>query len=81
MKTVYLFKLFIVSILLLGVSVNALSQTSTFNYTGSVQTWMVPAGVTSLFIDAQGAKAGVTPTGQLRPVQTMGAMEDVCSVL
>ncbi len=36
----------------------ASASTQAFNYTGSVQTWTVPAGVTSVGIDAQGAKGG-----------------------
>ena len=36
------------------------SQTYTFTYTGGLQTWTVPSGVTSITVDAQGAKgAGV----------------------
>ncbi|MCO5950471.1 cadherin-like beta sandwich domain-containing protein, partial [Mucilaginibacter flavidus] len=33
-------------------------DTATFNYTGSVQTFTVPAGVTSLQIDARGGRGG-----------------------
>ncbi|MBE0638103.1 MAG: hypothetical protein IH598_06275, partial [Bacteroidales bacterium] len=37
----------------------AYSQTTeTFNYTGAVQTWTVPAGVTSVTIEAWGAQGG-----------------------
>jgi hypothetical protein len=32
--------------------------TQTFNYTGSVQVWTVPAGVTSIDFDVRGAKGG-----------------------
>lgn len=47
----------------LGVfSLEATAQT-TFNYTGSVQTYTVSAGVTNLCIDAYGASGGVTHNG------------------
>lgn len=36
----------------------SLAQTFTFNYTGAVQTWVVPAGVTSVNIQAWGAQGG-----------------------
>lgn len=38
---------------------NAISKTATFNFTGGVQTWTVPAGVTSITIDALGAAGGL----------------------
>lgn len=34
------------------------NATQTFNYTGSIQTWTVPAGVTSVHIEARGAEGG-----------------------
>ena len=34
------------------------AQTITFSYTGSVQTWTVPCGVTSLTVDMAGAEGG-----------------------
>ena len=37
------------------------AQTSTFNYTGSVQTYVCPAGITSVTIDMSGAKGGDYP--------------------
>lgn len=40
-----------------------LAQT-TFNYTGSVQTYTVPAGVTSILVEAYGAQGGGTFGGQ-----------------
>jgi hypothetical protein len=42
--------------LLIGSSLNA--QTTTFNYTGGVQTFVVPAGITEISIDMYGAKGG-----------------------
>ena len=38
--------------------------TETFNYTGAVETWTVPAGVTSLTIKAEGAQGGSTPSSE-----------------
>ncbi len=46
-------------LLLAAACSNALAQTTVnFSYTGSVQTWTVPAGVTSITIDAAGAVGG-----------------------
>ncbi|MBK9632658.1 MAG: hypothetical protein IPO62_16655 [Saprospiraceae bacterium] len=40
------------------------SQTTTcFDFTGSMQTWTVPAGVTTIFIEAYGAQGGSNPMG------------------
>lgn len=36
----------------------AQAQQVTFNFTGSVQTWVVPNNVTSIFVDARGAQGG-----------------------
>jgi hypothetical protein len=49
---------------LLAGSVISLSAQTTFNYTGSVQTYVVPACVTSITVDAQGAQGG-GPNGGL----------------
>lgn len=38
-------------------SINA-QTTETFNYTGSMQTWVVPSGVNTVFIEAWGAQGG-----------------------
>ena len=38
-------------------------STTTFNYTGSLQTFTVPAGVTSVTIDAYGAEGGTSTSG------------------
>ena len=50
-----------------GVIVNpGTPQTVTFNYTGAITTWTVPAGVTSVTINAKGAQGGTsTGTGGL----------------
>ena len=39
------------------VSVGA-HQSATFNYTGGMQTWTVPAGVNSITVDSRGAEGG-----------------------
>ena len=39
------------------------SQTQTFNYTGSVQTFTVPAGITSIDVIAKGALGGTNNRG------------------
>ncbi len=49
-------KIYILS-LLAFLGLKSIAQT-TFNYTGGVQTYTVPAGVTSITVDAQGAKGG-----------------------
>src|SRR6476659_5756926 len=36
----------------------ARAATLTFNYTGGEQTWIVPAGVTSVTVDVYGAQGG-----------------------
>ncbi|MFH0888660.1 MAG: glycine rich domain-containing protein, partial [Planctomycetota bacterium] len=45
----------------ISVTANSGSGTGTpvtFNYTGGLQTWVVPAGVTSIIVDVQGAQGG-----------------------
>ncbi len=46
------------SVLMLCFSLVAYSQSTTFSYTGSVQTYTVPCGVTSLSVDVRGARGG-----------------------
>ncbi len=58
MKKHFQLKLAIVGSILLGLVVGANAQTTTFNYTGAVQTYTVPAGITSLSINLQGAIGG-----------------------
>lgn len=50
-------RLLVSSIVVLFVAVGALAQT-TFNYTGGMQTYTVPAGVTSIQIECWGAQGG-----------------------
>ena len=54
----YLSKLIIFSIVLFGLSVNAISQTVTYNFTGDIQSFVVPANVTTISIAASGAQGG-----------------------
>ncbi len=57
MKKMYNF-LKLVPIILLGANLNASAQVTTFNYTGSIQTYTVPNGVSYVTIDAKGAAGG-----------------------
>ncbi|NBY39818.1 MAG: hypothetical protein EBQ66_02655, partial [Flavobacteriia bacterium] len=55
-------------VLAAGTSVYAMAATiasgnQTFNYTGAQQTWTVPAGVTSITVDAQGAQGSNSSYG------------------
>ncbi len=58
MKRFYLLKLVLPIAIILGLQLSAFAQPITFSYTGSVQTYTVPAGVTSLNIDLAGAQGG-----------------------
>ncbi len=58
MKRFYLSKLLILVALLLGSNGNVFAQTSTFAYSGAIQTYIVPSGVTGIYVDCQGAKGG-----------------------
>lgn len=44
---------------------------ATFNYTGASQSWIVPAGLTVVRVDAQGAQGGGTGGGKGGRVQTL----------
>ena len=46
------------SLVLICIDFRGYAQTSTFNYTGAVQTYTVPAGFTAITVDVQGAKGG-----------------------
>jgi len=46
------------SIVLICLCLHGYTQTTTFNYTGGVQTYTVAAGVTTLAVDVQGAMGG-----------------------
>jgi len=68
MKRFYLFKLIILIALLLGSNERIFAQASTFTYTGSgPQYYTVPAGVTSVSIDASGASGGNSNFGYGSP--------------
>jgi hypothetical protein len=67
MKKFYLSKLVILLALLLGVNKGIYAQpliTVSFTYTGAVQTFTVPIGVTILTVDAVGNVGGNSSTGQ-----------------
>ncbi|MCF8449130.1 MAG: hypothetical protein K9G49_04590, partial [Taibaiella sp.] len=51
-KIYFLLLMFCISVLF------TYAQTTTFNYTGTVQTYTVPAGITSLAVDVAGAQGG-----------------------
>ena len=59
-----IFRFLFSSILLIGVTTDSNSQT-TFNYTGGVQTYIVPGGVTSVTVDAYGAAGGSPGTAAM----------------
>ncbi|MCF8449186.1 MAG: hypothetical protein K9G49_04875, partial [Taibaiella sp.] len=65
MKKNFLLNLTLLVALSLGWNLAATAQTTTFNYTGSVQTYTVPSGVTSLLVDIQGAAGGASYWGGL----------------
>jgi len=44
-------------------SVSTTPGSQSFNFTGAQQTWTVPAGVTSITVDAQGAQGGTSSYG------------------
>jgi hypothetical protein len=50
------------------------TTTQTFNYTGGMQTWTVPAGVTSITIDAVGAGGGTGANGNSSGGPTAGGV-------
>ncbi|MPR36713.1 hypothetical protein [Salmonirosea aquatica] len=49
-----------------GARISAVT-TETFNYSGAIVFWTVPAGVTSLTIEARGAEGGNYPNSDFRP--------------
>ena len=61
MKRFYFAGLVILIAILSGINSRVSAQTTTFNYTGSVQTYTVPACVSNIVIDAQGAMGGHSP--------------------
>src|SRR4051794_22241184 len=58
MRQFYLSKLVIFIAVLSGWNLSASAQTTVFNYTGGVQSWVCPPGVTSVGVDAIGANGG-----------------------
>ena len=57
MKKIYTYAYLLLAVLFLS-NRSAIAQTTTFNYTASVQTYAVPAGVTSIVVDVIGAQGG-----------------------
>jgi uncharacterized protein YjdB len=58
MKRHFLSKLAIFAAILLGWNLSAFAQSTTFSYTGGVQSYTVPAGVTTIGVDMSGAQGG-----------------------
>jgi hypothetical protein len=58
MKRFYLSNLTILLVTLLGWSLSVNAQSTSFSYTGSMATYIVPAGVTSLYVDMAGGGGG-----------------------
>ncbi len=61
MKKMYKFLNLSLAIILSCSSQNLFAQTTTFNYTGAMQTYTVAAGVFSLSVDCRGAQGGNYP--------------------
>ncbi len=57
----------LLSVVFLGLQTNSFAQVNTFTYTGSVQTFTVPAGVDSLVINATGATGGLNSSSVSHP--------------
>ncbi len=76
MKEMYKFlKLLIVLVSGPCLGLHAQSST-TFNYTGAVQTWTVPPGVTSIVVNAVGASGGLNAQTHPGCTSTCGNMAD-----
>ena len=63
MKPFYSLKLLILIALLSGWNQSSIAQVTTLSYTGAVQTFTVPAGVTVISVDMQGARGGANYFG------------------
>jgi len=60
MKRIYISKLIALLVILSASSWSASAQTSTYNYTGGVQSYTVPTGISSVGVDMSGACGGNT---------------------
>ncbi|MBK7389562.1 MAG: hypothetical protein IPI23_11015 [Bacteroidetes bacterium] len=61
-QTVALTRWLFLALILIGFNViNTKGQVTTYNYTGTIVTYTVPGGVTSISIDARGAEGGIQP--------------------
>jgi hypothetical protein len=56
-------KSYFLASLLAGLTMGLSAQTSTYNFTGGIQTFTVPCGVTSVFIQTWGAQGGAGALG------------------
>jgi PKD-like domain/Secretion system C-terminal sorting domain len=54
---------FLAGVMAIGMSLGLSAQTSTFNFTGGLQTFTVPCGVTSVFVQTWGAQGGTGAVG------------------
>ena len=82
MKRIYLSKLIIPILILSGLNPGVFAQTSTFNYTGAVQMYSIPAGVTMIGIDAKGGcgGGGYVSSGSPGPVVLGGRVQCTMNV-
>ncbi|MGL5889166.1 MAG: hypothetical protein ACRC3B_04740, partial [Bacteroidia bacterium] len=58
--------------LLLGLGTFSHAQTATFNFTGGIQTFTVPCGVDTLFVQTWGAQGGAGANGNSNAGPTLG---------
>jgi PKD-like domain/Secretion system C-terminal sorting domain len=54
---------FLSSVMAVGMSLGLFAQTSTFNFTGGIQTFTVPCGVDTIFVQTWGAQGGSGAAG------------------
>ena len=60
-------------LILFSAHYSAISQSTTFSYTTTIQMWTVPVGVVAILVDAQGAKGGAAgPIGPMLTSSTPG---------
>jgi hypothetical protein len=71
MRHNYFFNRIVVLLAILGVS-NLKAQVTTFAYTGAIQTYTVPPGVTSVQIETWGAEGGTGTFGGITPTAGLG---------
>ena len=74
MRSFYAFKLLIVAATLSFFSVGVSAQITSFGYTGSVQYYTVPAGITSISVDVVAGKGGGSEYGNVVPLAAYSAL-------